>query len=69
MPVSLSTTAIGLAGEAYFWAALLLGLAYLGASLQAALRPGPAPARLLLLTSVVYLPLLFGALFVDRFSG
>jgi protoheme IX farnesyltransferase len=66
LPVSLSLCPLGLAGEAYFWTALTAGLAYLGASLWAAVQNDTASARRLLLTSVLYLPVLFGGLLLDR---
>ena len=69
IPVSLAPTMIELSGALYFWSALLLGVAYLGASLRAAVDGGTRSARTLLLTSVLYLPLLFAALFVDRFAA
>jgi len=66
LPASLSLCPLGLAGEAYFWTALTAGLAYLGVSLWAAVQNDTASARRLLLTSVLYLPVLFGGLLLDR---
>jgi protoheme IX farnesyltransferase len=63
--VSLVPSVIGLAGPAYFAMALVLGLAYLASGLAlGARRTGPA-ARRLLKTSVLYLPLLLGAMAID----
>lgn len=62
LPVSLAPSLCGLAGPGYFFVALILGLTYLYASVvwgQHRTTPG---ARRLLLTSVAYLPLLFGAM-------
>jgi protoheme IX farnesyltransferase len=69
LPVSMSVSLLGLAGEAYFWTALVAGLAYLSASAWAAFRNDVASARRLLLTSVLYLPVLFGGLLLDRVLG
>jgi protoheme IX farnesyltransferase len=69
IPVSLMPAMVGLTGNLYFWAALAAGLAYLGASIHAALRGGRGAARQLLLVSVLYLPLLFAAMLVDRIGG
>jgi protoheme IX farnesyltransferase len=65
IPCSLATSFIGLTGSLYFWVALAAGIAYTVASWQAA-RAGDVPsARRLLLTSVLYLPALFAAMFID----
>lgn len=65
-PVSLLPSLVGLAGPAYFWAAMLLGAqfaAYVGWFL---IRPGDARARLLMWASLVYLPAVMGMLVLDR---
>jgi len=69
VPVALLPTMIGLVGPFYFWAALAAGIAYLTSSAIAAHRGDRRSARLLLLTSVLYLPLLFAAMLVDGLIG
>ena len=69
IPTSMALTPIGLTGPLYFWSALAAGIAYLAASMYAARDRGRASARRLLLVSVLYLPLLFAAMLVDRISG
>jgi protoheme IX farnesyltransferase len=66
LPISLLPTAIGLAGGAYFYGALGLGLGFLGLVVRVALRRSPASCRALFLASVVYLPLVLGLLAWDR---
>ena len=58
IPVSIALTALGLAGKMYLMGAVFLGSALLAASLHFAQHQQRADARRLLLTSVVYLPLL-----------
>jgi len=69
IPVSLSATLLGITGPIFFWLALLAGLAYLLASLCAAWISDRASARRLLLASILYLPVLFAAMFIDRLLG
>jgi protoheme IX farnesyltransferase len=66
VPVSLIPTFLGLAGPIYFFGALLLGLAFLGAGLMMAVRRRGKEARRVLLASVTYLPLLLALLVADR---
>ncbi|MGZ6143569.1 MAG: heme o synthase [Myxococcales bacterium] len=65
--VSLLFVPIGAAHAAYFATALVAGLAFLGYGLLG-LRAdaGPRWARNLFLLSLIYLPLVFGALMLDR---
>ena len=65
LPVSLLPGVRGEAGVAYTAAALVLGVAYVAASLAFAVRESRPTARALLLTSLVYLPLLFSAVLLD----
>jgi protoheme IX farnesyltransferase len=65
IPCSLATSFIGLTGALYFWIALIAGVAYTAASWWAATAGDVASARRLLLTSVLYLPVLFAAMFLD----
>ena len=65
VPVALMPTVLELTGAIYFWAALVAGLGYLAAATVAARRADVRSARHLLLASVLYLPVLFAAMFVD----
>jgi protoheme IX farnesyltransferase len=69
VPVSLAPAVLGLAGRPYFLGALYLGLAFLAAVIVFALRPTERSARRVLLTSVVYLPVLFGLLCLERVAA
>jgi protoheme IX farnesyltransferase len=66
IPVSLLPAMLGIAGRFYFIAALVLGLAFLAAGVRAALSKSNQHARQLLLASVLYLPLLFGVMVLNR---
>ena len=66
VPVSLFPAALGTTGRVYFYGAFVLGLAFLAASLYAALAGSRLGARRLLLASVLYLPLLFGMMVLDK---
>lgn len=66
IPVSLLPTVLGVSGRFYLIAALLLGLMFLATSIRAALSKSNQHARQLLLASVLYLPLLFGAMVLNR---
>lgn len=65
VPVSLYPATIGMAGETYFYGALILGLAFLAAALVMVFKTGPGTARFMLKTSVIYLPLVFALLIYD----
>jgi protoheme IX farnesyltransferase len=65
IPCSLAISVIGLAGSLYFSVALAAGLTYAAASWRAARDRDRASARKLLLTSVIYLPVLFAAMLLD----
>jgi len=66
LPVSLLPTFLGTAGKIYFAGALVLGLLFLYFSLRAAFSKSRQAARQLLLASVIYLPLLFILMVLDR---
>ncbi|MBA3513389.1 MAG: protoheme IX farnesyltransferase [Pyrinomonadaceae bacterium] len=66
LPVSLLPTALGLSGQVYFFGAILLGLLFLYSSVRAAFSQSRQEARRLLLASVIYLPLLFILMVVNR---
>ncbi len=59
VPVSLLPTALGVSGKIYLVGAIVLGLGFLYSSVRAALSKSRQEARRLLLASVIYLPLLF----------
>jgi protoheme IX farnesyltransferase len=66
LAVSLVPTLIGAAGVFYLAGAVLLGLAFLGSTLAFQRRRSLRQARLVLRTSLVYLPGLFALLLMDR---
>ena len=66
VPVSLLPAFLGISGRFYLVAALTLGLLFLGSSIRAALSKSNQHARQLLLASVLYLPLLFGVMVLNR---
>jgi protoheme IX farnesyltransferase len=66
LPVSLLPTLLGTAGKIYFAGAIVLGLAFLCFSLRAAFSKSRQAARQLLLASVIYLPVLFIVMVLDR---
>src|SRR6266550_1662821 len=59
IPVSLLPTILGMSGKIYFYGAIVLGLLFLYSSVRAAFSLSRQQARRLLLASVLYLPLLF----------
>jgi protoheme IX farnesyltransferase len=66
IPVSLLPAATGLAGTIYVVGAAVLGLGFLYFSARAALVRTTWQARQLLLASVIYLPILFGLMVLNR---
>ncbi|MGH9862716.1 MAG: heme o synthase [Candidatus Acidiferrales bacterium] len=66
LPVSLLPALLGLAGQLYFYGALLLGAAFLICAAQMARAPSTHHARRLLQASIVYLPLLFTFLLLSK---
>lgn len=66
VPVSLLPALLGMSGSLYLWGAGLLSLAFLYFSLRAAVVKSKWQARQLLLSSVVYLPLLFALMVFNR---
>lgn len=72
VPVSLTPVVLGMSGPIYFWAALLLGAAYLAATVRfGKVRTAPDSdqarqlARQLLRTSILYLPLLMAMMMLN----
>lgn len=66
VPVSLLPAVTGLAGSIYLAGAAVLGLGFLYFSARAALVRTTWQARRLLLASVIYLPILFGLMVLNR---
>lgn len=66
LPISLLPVALGLSGTVYFYGAIILGVLFLYSSIQAAISKSRQQARRLLLASVIYLPLLFALMVLNR---
>lgn len=66
VPISLLPIWLGMSGYWYLIGALLLGMTYVYAGLQASRERTRARARRVLLASVVYLPLLYVIMMADR---
>lgn len=66
LPVSLLPFVMGISGRIYFAGAVVLGLLFIVSSVRAALSRSRQRARELLLASVIYLPLLFGLMVLNR---
>ncbi|HEY6245058.1 MAG TPA: heme o synthase [Pyrinomonadaceae bacterium] len=66
IPVSLLPTVLGISGRFYFFGAIVLGLLFLYSSIRAAFSMSRQQARQLLLASVLYLPLLFILMVVNK---
>ncbi len=66
LPVSLLPTVLGTSGKVYLVGAIILGLLFLYSSVRAAISKSRQEAKRLLLASVIYLPLLFILMVVNR---
>jgi len=66
LPVSLLPYALGVSGKIYLVGAAILGLLFLYSSVRAAISLSRQEARRLLLASVIYLPLLFILMVLNR---
>ena len=66
VPVSLLPAVLGISGKIYLVAAAVFSLLFLASSIRAALSKSNQHARQLLLASVLYLPLLFGVMVLNR---
>lgn len=66
VPVSLLPSLVGLAGPFYFGGALLLGVAFFYCGVRLAQARTLIEARRLLQASVIYLPVLYALLLLDR---
>lgn len=69
VPVSLMATLAGVAGYAFALTALLLGAFFIERAIRMVRDRSRASARGLFLASIIYLPLLMGALVADRTPG
>ena len=66
IPVSLIPSLLGMSGRLYLAGALLLGLWYLYSGVRVAIERTIVRARSVLLASVLYLPLIYGLMLLDR---
>jgi protoheme IX farnesyltransferase len=66
IPVSLIPGILGMSGRIYVIGALLLGLWFLYSGVRVALERSLVRARGVLITSVLYLPLIYGLMLLDR---
>jgi heme o synthase len=66
IPVSLLPRAMGMSGDIYSVGALALGLWFLYSGVRVALERTAVRARGVLLASVLYLPLIYGLMLLDR---
>jgi heme o synthase len=64
--VSLLPAMLGMSGRLYLIGALLLGLWFLYSGVRVAVERSLARARSVLITSVLYLPLIYGLMLLDR---
>ncbi|MCE9591814.1 MAG: heme o synthase [Planctomycetes bacterium] len=66
LPIGLAPTAVGMSGKIYFVGALIAGLVFLAFGVRLALNRTRANARALFFASLVYLPLVFALMVIDR---
>ena len=66
LPVSVLPVFMGHAGLIYFCGAMALGLFFLHSGARLAISRSKLLARRLLLASIIYLPVVFGLMMVDR---
>jgi protoheme IX farnesyltransferase len=66
IPVSMAPSLLGMSGKIYFFGALALGLWYLYSGVRVAFDRTILRARAVLLVSVIYLPLIYGLMLLDR---
>jgi protoheme IX farnesyltransferase len=66
LPVSIGPTVVGIAGWAYFWLALVLGVVLLVLSARFARDRTDRSARTLFFASIIYLPLIWAVMVLDH---
>jgi len=66
LPISLIPKVLSMTGNVYLFGAIALGLIFLYAGLRVTFDRSRQQARRVLLASVVYLPILYGLLLLDR---
>jgi len=66
VPVAIVPTMLHMAGATYFTVAFLLSLAFLTFCISCAITKTRLDARKLFFSSIIYLPLLLGALMIDK---
>jgi protoheme IX farnesyltransferase len=66
IPVSLCPALFGVSGTVYFFGALIMGMAFLWCAIQFSRELTRARARQLFFASILYLPLLFGLMALDK---
>ncbi len=66
IPVSMAPSFLGMSGKLYFFGALALGLWYLYSGVRVAFDRTILRARAVLMVSVIYLPLIYGLMLLDR---
>ena len=66
LPLGILPSALGVAGNWYFAAAMLCGLGFLAFGVLLVLKPSRDNARRLFLASLVYLPVVLTAMLIDR---
>jgi protoheme IX farnesyltransferase len=66
IPLSLTPTMLGMTGSLYFCAALLLNLSLLFFALRASVLRSRLQARVLLHVTVIYLPLIYAMMVIDK---
>jgi protoheme IX farnesyltransferase len=66
IPISLLPVMLGMSGQIYMFGALLLGLWFLYTGVRVAFDRTNVRARHVLLASVIYLPMIYGLMVLDR---
>jgi protoheme IX farnesyltransferase len=66
VPVALMPVAVGMAGPVYLTGATLMSLAFLSYCISCAVSKERIDARKLFFSSIIYLPLLFAVLMIDK---
>ena len=66
MPATLAPTLLGVTGRIYFLGALVLGFGFLYFAVRLARSRTLLEAKWLLHASVIYLPLLYGLMMLDK---